>query len=531
MPARLLKILIAAAAYFLLAWISTKTNATLLGPTPIWPPSGFALALLILGGREMWPAIVLGSVASVLTLSRDPITLIGFTAANTAEPLVAAWMLGYPRRFQISFSRLKDAFLYVSIIGVACVTVGGVLGALTLCFSGTVPWTNFPNDWFRWWVPNLVADALLTPVILTLASNGLKNSAMTLRNIRELIFEFSVLLVFVYFAYTPHYSRTSTALALVYFSFSLIVAISLRWNLRIGSIALLFTSIFAIWNTLNGNGPYAMSTASDNILSVQLSCTLAGVILILLCSLISEQRQAVEEAKNAVQVREEFLLVASHELNTPLTSLKLQSQFLRELVKKNALNSYPPERLSSLIRITEQQINRLTELVGDLLDSSRIGSRRFKIEAGREVNLSEIVRCVVERYSSESDQLSSRVELELDDRIKGPWDSRRIDQVVVNLLSNALKYGNGNPIRISTEIIENCACLKVKDQGIGIAAEDRDRIFDRFVRASKITAYPGIGLGLYITREIIEAHKGSIHVESEPGAGSMFVVRLPLNLP
>ena len=230
------------------------------------------------------------------------------------------------------------------------------------------------------------------------------------------------------------------------------------------------------------------------------------------------ERGRATEAQEALQQRDEFISVAAHELRTPLTALQLKLQSL----ERTSNPDRRIERLGGAVRQTE----RLSRLIERLLDVSRIAQGRVEMALER-FDLSALVRQVADDFRDPS--LESRAPLQLDvpERVEGCWDRLRLEQVLVNLLSNAVKYGAGKPIVVSLEADDHKVRLKVADRGIGIAPDDVDRIFGRFQRAAPIRNYGGLGLGLYITRYIVEAHRGSIAVESELEHGSTFVVELP----
>jgi signal transduction histidine kinase len=238
-------------------------------------------------------------------------------------------------------------------------------------------------------------------------------------------------------------------------------------------------------------------------------------------------RGAERKLERAIQARDEFLSVASHELNTPLTSLKLQVQSLTRTLKRAQGTVLPRERVTTIAERTDEQLRRLSRLVSDLLDVSRIHAHKLTLNLER-VDLRELVADVAERFSEEYAQAGVRLDLAPCPRVVGVWDRSRLEQVVLNLLSNALKYGSGKPVRLEVTVDGEGARLFVKDEGLGLREEDRARIFERFERAISANEASGLGLGLYISREIVEAHGGRITVESQLGTGSTFTVTLPL---
>ena len=237
-------------------------------------------------------------------------------------------------------------------------------------------------------------------------------------------------------------------------------------------------------------------------------------------------------AQQAISARDDFLSIASHELRTPLTALQLQLQSTQRLLsdaKETITNERIPGKLDSAVR----QTSRLEKLIENLLEVSRITTGRLALDV-EQVDAAELVREVVGRMGDEAARAGCTLEVHADEAAIGTWDRARVDQIVTNLFSNAIKYAAGKPIEIRVDPAQDghdAMRLTVRDQGIGIAPENVDRIFGRFERAVSTKNYGGLGMGLYITRQIVEAHGGSIHVDSEPGVGSTFTVELPPHPP
>ena len=223
------------------------------------------------------------------------------------------------------------------------------------------------------------------------------------------------------------------------------------------------------------------------------------------------------------------MAIASHELRTPLTPLKMQHYILRRiLIKEPSLAALNGQHdLLKIFEASEQQLNRLATLVEDLLDAPQISLGHLPLHP-EETDLSELARGVLERRQSQLKQAGCAVELHAEKKVTGQWDRLRIEQVLSNLLVNAIKYGAGAPIEVTVCREGDHAKIVVRDHGIGIAEEDQKRIFDCFERAVSVRHFGGFGLGLYISRQIVQAHGGDIRVDSRIGAGSTFTVELPL---
>jgi signal transduction histidine kinase len=233
--------------------------------------------------------------------------------------------------------------------------------------------------------------------------------------------------------------------------------------------------------------------------------------------LFEAERTARAAAEEAVRAREEFLSIASHELRTPLTPLFLQLGAMRRMADASWA-----VRLDTALRQTE----RLSRLITNLLDVGRIGTGRFQLDR-EELDLEPLVRGVVDRCAEELRRAACDVTQQTEP-VRVAADVLRMEQVVLNLISNAIKYAAGTPLSVKLSRDGAHAVLVVRDQGIGIPPGSHERIFDRFERAVPSKEYTGLGLGLYIARQIVEAHGGAISVDSEAGKGAAFTVRLPL---
>lgn len=244
---------------------------------------------------------------------------------------------------------------------------------------------------------------------------------------------------------------------------------------------------------------------------------------------VTALQRAQTALQEAIRVRDAFLSIAGHELKTPLTTLQLQLQSLgRMLVERHAELSV--ERAARKMEAASRQSERLAILIGQLLDVSRINAGRLLLDL-RPMDLAALVRDVAGRFEEEAEKVGSPLKVCAEGRWVGLWDRERLDQVLTNLISNAVKYGRGKPVEISLDGDESHARIQVHDHGIGIAPEDQARIFDRFERAVSDRHYGGLGLGLWIVREIVSALGGTIRVESAPGQGSLFTVELPVTAP
>lgn len=241
----------------------------------------------------------------------------------------------------------------------------------------------------------------------------------------------------------------------------------------------------------------------------------------------NEQTKILFEAsQEALKIRNEFISLASHELKTPLTSIKLQTQMTQMLAEKNDPQAYSADRMKKLVTQVDRQANRLTNLIEDMLDVSRISLGKLSLEI-ESTSINSVIEEAIEALTEHIKRSGNDVILKMESDIVACVDRFRIEQVVINLLTNAIKYGEGKPITISLTKNEHQISISVNDQGMGIAKENQERIFDRFERAVTAKNISGLGLGLYISQQIVQAHRGTIQVKSSPHNGACFIVHLP----
>ncbi|MDY0973923.1 hybrid sensor histidine kinase/response regulator [Massilia sp. CFBP9012] len=242
--------------------------------------------------------------------------------------------------------------------------------------------------------------------------------------------------------------------------------------------------------------------------------------------LLRELNQTQQELQRSLKMRDEFMSLVAHELRTPLNTLFLETQMRSLQLKRGNTAAFAPQPMEAMIQRDERQIKSMIRLIDDMLDVSRMRSGKLSIRPAQ-VELMNLLERVVSDLSLQAATTGSSLTLRPHDGVTGCWDEFRVEQVIVNLLTNALRYGCGQPVEVSVERSGDLVRIDVRDQGKGIAPSDLERIFEPYERGARNGEPKGLGLGLYISRQLAISHGGELRVTSKPGEGSVFSLVLP----
>lgn len=238
--------------------------------------------------------------------------------------------------------------------------------------------------------------------------------------------------------------------------------------------------------------------------------------------LSDEADDEITRLRRELRLRDDFISIAAHELRNPLTPIGLDVEVLLVQARRRGADS---GEIASLERL-QRNIHVFMRRASTLLDVSRLHSGQFRLDPQRIV-LSDVVRRVLSGATPVAEHAHCDVAVTLDDRVAGHWDPQAVEQIVENLLSNALRHGAGKPVSIAVLARETAARLEITDGGAGIPREDHERIFDRFQRGPGSGA-SGFGVGLWVSRQLARAMSGDVTVKSAPGSGSTFTLCLPM---
>lgn len=248
--------------------------------------------------------------------------------------------------------------------------------------------------------------------------------------------------------------------------------------------------------------------------------------------ILEENRRILDatkaELEHAVKMRDDFMSLVAHELRTPLNTLYVETQLRQLQLERGDQQAFSPDNLRAMIDRDGHQIRSMIRLISDMVDVSRIKSGRLSIRPEK-TNLSQLLRRVVEGMTQQAQAAGCAIRLSIEEDVIGFWDEFRIEQVVINLLTNAYRYGCSKPVEVTLATRDDLAEICVRDQGMGIAEDAQQKIFEKFERLDATNIREGLGMGLYIAKQLVSAHDGEILVNSVPGEGAMFRVILPLH--
>lgn len=521
---RLVRIALGAACYAVIARLGLALDAVGGLATLVWPPTGLALAALVVFGRDDWPAVALGALAANLWVRAPPLVAGGIAIGNTLEAVIGAALVTRAGLFRRSLDDLRSVARLVVFAALVSTLVSASGGTLAMVLGDVVPASRAAQTWQAWWVGDMMGNLVVAPLLLTLTATddagpaGSRAEALLL----ALLFALTLGLVFGRSegAFVAGFREPHVLMPFLIWA-------SVRYGPRGAATATFFASAAAIAGTTLGRGSFVRGSLHESLLAVQSFMAVVAVTFLFLAAVTAERRRllvreraARAEAEQAVKAREAFLAVASHELRTPLTPLELE---LQALLRSPAVTD---EALRRRLERAKRQSSRLARHVEALLDASRLAAGKLDLDLepcdGR-----ELAQEVLEQARSEAERAGSVLTFEASGPTNGSWDRHRVSQALSNLLANAIKFGAGQPVNISLKGSRERLVIVCTDRGVGIEPSVIDSIFERFERAPASRNHGGLGLGLYVAREIARAHGGDVTVESSVGGGSAFKFWLP----
>ncbi|MBC7397683.1 MAG: MASE1 domain-containing protein, partial [Bdellovibrionales bacterium] len=494
--------------------------------TSIWPPSGIALVAILLGGYRYLPSIFLGAFAVNYSIAGNLKVAIPVGIGSTLEVFTAVALIRHcSPNFSPKLHRLRDVMSLIFYGSIVSTLVAATIGAASLWAFANAPHIDFWQVWRTWWLGDLQGDLLCASFLMVWISGGIRK----FRPAHAL--EFLLLILFVVCTLVLVYHQPSEPSGQVYPTsyavFPLMIWAALRFE-QWGTVTVsLLITVLTVYYTASGIGPYSNDSPERSFFFLQTFHAVVSCSGMILASVMMEKKFLYKKAQEAIQAREDFLTIASHELRTPITLLHMNLQRIQRVIMKRPSPGEVESEILCSIKSSKVSSIHLVSMIDSLLDVSKL--RTGKLELNRQsMSLLELIKGVVRSFEEFAEQHETKITLQVgEDLLVGEWDRERIEQVLMNLLSNAMKYGEKKEIRVSAKNQESKVEFSVQDQGLGIAEEMQTKIFERFERAVSYSNISGLGLGLYISKQIVEAHEGTITVQSELGRGACFTVVLP----
>jgi signal transduction histidine kinase len=499
--------------------------------TVVWPPSGLALAALLIFGLDLWPGVFIGAfLANLITGAPAPVAM-GIALGNTLEPVLAVYALRRIAGFRISLERLVDVTGLIIFAAALSTLVSATIGVTSLYLGGVVASPQLPETWRAWWLGDLIGDLLVAPVLLVWAS-GDRATLSRRRRLEALALGISVVAVSL-LVFAGRGGATPTGkFAQAYMFFPFLIWAALRFGQR-GAVSIAFiVSVIAVWGTAMGHGPFIRPALHESLIALQTFMGIATVTLLVLGASISERRRAEDEmrlaharAAEANKAKAEFLAVMSHELRTPLNAISGYVDLLSLGVDGPLTEK---QRLAlSRIQLNEQH---LLSLIDDVLSFARIEAGRLSLDI-QTVRVKDVVATLEALIQPELDKKEIVFSCEAaDEKLSVHADPEKLRQILLNFLSNAIKFtGQGGRIRVGADERGEFVRIWVRDSGIGIPDDQISHVFEPFfqVESGPTRRYPGIGLGLAIARDLARAMDGEVRLESTVGEGTTVSVFLP----
>jgi signal transduction histidine kinase/CheY-like chemotaxis protein len=504
--------------------------------SPIWPPTGLALAAMLLVGYRMWPAVLVGAFVVNLTTAGTISTSAVIAAGNTMEAAVGAMIV---RRFAAgiaAFESVPNIFRFTVFAAIPSTMIGATVGVTCLAIAHFVRWDLYGQVWMTWWTGDVVGDLLVAPLLIIWATAPRPN--LTPPRLLEALALAAVLIVLGDLIFIHWHSQYGQAEALAYLAVPLLIWAAFRFQQRGAVTAAILLSAIAVRGTLRGAGPFATDNANESLVLLQTFMGVNTLMALILAAVVAERRRAYDEreqilqrersaraeAEHANRAKDQFLAMLSHELRTPLSPVLLATTLLED-------SPDLPRDLSEHVQMIRRNVELEARLIDDLLDLTRITRGKFQLTFTT-ADVHEVLRRAVEICcAGRTRDLVLRLAAS-QHHVNG--DPARLQQVFWNLVNNAAKFtpvGRSITIRSNNVDDQSVIEIEVSDTGAGIDPQFLPRLFNAFEQGDALRArkFGGLGLGLAITKAIAEAHGGTVTAHSAGrDTGATFTVRLPV---
>lgn len=523
-PTRLAVVTGVAVIYFAAGKIALRVAFLNPSASAVWPPTGIALASLLMFGFYAWPAVLIGAFVVNLTTAGNVATSLGIAAGNTLEAIAGAWLAGRFSNGSRAFDRPQDLHRYLFLVGLVSTAVSPSIGVTTLCLGGLTRWTDYGAVWLTWWLGDVGGALTVAPPLILWAARPYPGWSR--RRMAELGAVFLLLALMGELEFLGYLQPELSRYPLTFLCVIPLLWAAFRFGPRETATAGLALVGIATWGTLRGRGPYASFGSNVSLLLLQAFLVVTVVVAMRLAAGVAEKRRAYEalreqaaELARSNEELEQFAYVASHDLQEPLRSVTNFVQLLASRYRGRL-----DADADDFIRFTVEGTTRMARLIDDLLEFSRAGRADKPMEP---TDCREIVARVQSNLAVAIKESGAIVRHDGLPTVRG--NPTQLTQLFQNLIGNAVKFRGADPpqILLFAERRGDEWLFSVSDNGIGISPEYAERVFEIFQRLHGRQAYSGTGMGLAICKRIVTRHGGRIWVEPRTGCGSIFRFTLP----
>jgi signal transduction histidine kinase len=497
--------------------------------SPVWPPTGIALAAVLLFGYRVWPAIFVGAFLVNVTTAGDFATSFAIATGNTSEALAGAWLVNQFAGGKNFCDRPQGVFRFALAAAISTI-ISPVFGVTSLALAGFADWANYGAMWLTWWLGDATGDLVFAPLVLlwSVAAKRRwnKKDAAEVGTLLLLL----VLLSIVVFGGWFGISSRNYPIAFIFGP--VVIWTAFRFTQRETATGIFILSVVAVWGTLRGFGPFIRETENQSLLALQSWTAVLTITAMALSAGMAERRRVEEELQQqksvveaANRTKDHFLAMLSHELRTPLTPVISALECLE-------IEPEQTEDARSALAMIRRNIELETRLIDDLLDFTRIARDKMQLRFAP-VDAHLAISNVVEICRAEVQSKRLRVHLNL--RANAHLvaaDTAKFQQIIWNLLKNAVKFTpeDGEITIASSNPSSEGLMISVRDTGIGMDAEIMRRIFDPFEQGNRSfeRRFGGLGLGLAISKSLAQVHGGTLTAQSDGcDRGSTFILSMP----
>jgi signal transduction histidine kinase/CheY-like chemotaxis protein len=504
------------AAYFVVGKLSLKLAFLHVSASPVWPPSGIAIAVLLLYGRRLWPAIFVGAFLVNVTTAGNILTSLGIAAGNTLESIAGAWLVQGLAGGVRAFDRAYDVFRFALAVQIATL-ISPTLGLTTLSLAGFADWANYGAIWLTWWLGDFSGAVIFAPVLILWLGYPWRRFDFT--RDAEVAILLVLLAILSEIVFGGWFTISTLNYPIAFILGPIIAWTAFRLTARETATSMFVLSAISIWGTLHRFGPFVRSDENQSLLILQSFNVLTTITAVALAAGMSERRRAeaaLEQQRASVEAanrtKDNFLAMLSHELRTPLTPV---------LAALDALKAHPVSAAETDTALTmmRRNIELESQLIDDLLDLTRITKDKMQLDI-QPVDAHQAIHNVVEMCASEAHGKNLRVRFDLNATdFSVMADPAKFQQIIWNLFKNAIKFtGESGAITIGTaNHLPHILTVAVADTGIGIEPEIMEKIFNPFEQGERSfqRRFGGLGLGLTISKSLAQAHGASLIAKSD----------------